>query len=102
MILLLEPVADLRTRYSRFQVSKVGIQPVAAGVTFARLQDLDLLAAREPVCERDHNSIDLGAAATVTHLGVNRIGKVERRGAKREVYDMTLRREHIDPIVKSH
>jgi len=100
IILLLEPVTDFPARVSRFQVSKVGIQPVSAGVAFPRRQDLDLLAARESLCKRYHNAIDLGAAATVTYFGVNRIGKVERRGASREVYDVTLRREQIDLIVE--
>src|SRR5262245_5594229 len=101
MILLLEPATYLRACRGRFQISKTGIQPVAARMPFPRRQNLDLLAAREGLRKRDHNPINLGTAAPVTYLGVNRIGKVERRGISREVYDMTLRRDHVDPMVES-
>jgi hypothetical protein len=47
MILLLEPATDLRTRGSRFQITEIGIQSIAARVTFPRREDLDLLPARE-------------------------------------------------------
>ena len=43
MILLFEPATDLRSRRGRFQISEVGIQPIAAGVAVPRRQDLDLL-----------------------------------------------------------
>ncbi len=101
MILLLEPATDLRSRRGRFQISKIGIQPVATRMAVPRRQDLYLLAANERLRKRDHHPIDLGAAAAVTHLRVNRIGKVERRRVSREIDDMTLRREHVDPIVES-
>ena len=68
MILLFEPATDLGSRRGGLQISQVGIQPVAAGVAFPRRQDLDLLAAREGRRKRDDNTIDLGAAAAVTHL----------------------------------
>src|SRR5688572_6372832 len=101
MILLLEPATDLRARRGRFQISKIGIQPVATRMTFPRCQNLYLLAANERLRKRDHNPVNLGAAAAVTHLGVNRIRKVERRRLRRKVYYITLRREHVDPIVES-
>src|SRR5262245_988899 len=101
MILLFEPAADLRSRRRSFQISKVRIQPIAAGVAIPRRQDLDLLAAHEGLRKRNHRPIDLGAAAAVTYLRMDRIGKVERRGVSRKVDDMTLRREHIGPIVES-
>ena len=101
MILLLEPATDLCARRGGFQVSKVRIQPIAARVAFSRRQDLDLLAAREDLCKRDHNPINLGTTAPVTHVGMNCISKVQRRGIGREVYYMTLRSEHVYPIVES-
>src|SRR5215472_13308595 len=57
MILLLEPATYLRARRGRFQISKAGIQPVAARVAVSRRQDLGLLAAREGLRKRDHNPI---------------------------------------------
>src|SRR5512135_1331404 len=101
MILLLEPATHLRARRGAFEVPEARIQPVAARVALPRRQDLDLLAAREGFRKRDHNPVDLGAAAAVPHLGMNRISEVERRSLGREIDDMTLRREHVDPIVES-
>src|SRR5262245_56945717 len=47
MVLLLEPATYLRARRGCFQISKAGIQPVAARMAVACRQDLDLLSARE-------------------------------------------------------
>ena len=44
--------------------------------------------------------VDLGATAAVTDIGVNGIGKVDRRAAVGKLDDIALRRENVDMILK--
>lgn len=69
-------------------------------MTIPRREDIDLLTAGERLRQWRHRPIDLGTPATVPHVGVNRVGEVDGRGADREVNDMATRGEHIDPLVK--
>ena len=50
--------------------------------------------------ERGHRTVDLGADAVVAHLGMNGIGKVERRGAGTKRHDLALGRKDKNLLVK--
>ena len=50
--------------------------------------------------ERGHRTVDLSADAVVAHLGVNGIGKVERRGAGTKRHDLALGRKDEDLLIE--
>ena len=50
--------------------------------------------------ERRDRTVDLSADAVVAHLGVNGIGKVERRGAGTKRHDLALGRKDKDLLVE--
>ena len=52
------------------------------------------------MCERRHRTVDLGAHAVVADLGVDSIGKVERRGAGTKRHDLALGRKDKDLLVE--
>ena len=53
---------------------------------------------RERLIQRHDPAVDLGAAAAVPELGVHVVGKIERRGAARQVDDFAARRQRVDAI----
>ena len=57
-------------------------------------QDLDDVARAQLVGQRHDLSVDLGAHATVSDVGVDLVGEVERRGARSQGLDLALGREH--------
>ena len=50
--------------------------------------------------ERGHRTVDLSADAVVSHLGVNGVGKVERRGAGTKRHDLALGRKDKDLLIE--
>ena len=50
--------------------------------------------------ERGHRTVDLSADTVVAHLGVNGVGKVERRGAGTKRHDLALGREDKNFLVE--
>ena len=48
----------------------------------------------------DDLAVDLGAAAAVAEVGVQRVGEIHRRRAGRQVDHLALRREHVDGVVE--
>ena len=50
--------------------------------------------------ERSHRTVDFGADAMVSHLGVNGIGKVERRGSGTKRHDLAFGREDKDLLIE--
>ena len=50
--------------------------------------------------ERSHRTVDFGADAMVSHLGVNGVGKVERRGAGTKRHDLALGRKDEDLLIE--
>ena len=50
--------------------------------------------------ERGHRTVDLSADAVVAHLGVNGVGKVERRGAGTKCHDLALGRKDEDLLIE--
>ena len=89
-VLLLEPLPDLlagvRGPDDREPVAR---RPVLG----LRRHDLDDVAVLQAIVERHQPVVDLGADRPVTDVGVDPIGEVERRGTRRQVLDVALRRE---------
>ena len=52
------------------------------------------------MCERGHRTVNLGADAVVSHLGVNGVGKIERRGAGTKRHDLALGRKDEDLLIE--
>ena len=50
--------------------------------------------------ERGHRTVDLSADAMVAHLGVNGVGKVERRGAGTKRHDLALGRKDENLLIE--
>src|SRR5204863_520173 len=61
-------------------------------------EDLHEVAALQPVVERDDPAVDLRADHTVADVGVNRVGEVDRRRARRQYLHLALRREDVDLV----
>src|SRR5579862_1655346 len=76
----IEPVLDLVARTRRLDDG----QPVAAGLVSRLRDDFDDVTRMEFVTQRHHASVDLGPGATVSDLGVDRIGEVDRRRLARQ------------------
>ena len=76
------------------------VQPVPAGCALPGGQDLDLLAIAELVGQGHDAAIDLGAAATVSDIGVYGIGEIQWRRALRQIDNAALRRQCIDPLLE--
>src|SRR4030095_11639647 len=56
-------------------------EPIARRAAGLRRDDLDPLAVVEPEVERHHHAVDLGAAAAVAEISMERVREVDRRGA---------------------
>ncbi len=54
------------------------------------------MTAAQGLVERDDPTVDLGAPAAIANLGMDGIGKIQRRGTTGQIYDLRLRREYID------
>ena len=96
--LQLEPVNDLGPRPRGGDITKVGVQPVAARAAVLAGDDFHLLAGLQAVVERHDAPVDLGATAVVADLGVHTVGEVQRRGPFGQVDGVTVRGEYIDPV----
>src|SRR3546814_15638532 len=84
---LLEPRAHLRARTRAGEESVGRHQPVATRLGHLAGEDLDPVAALQPVVERPDPAVDLGTAAAMADVGIHVIGEVQRRGAARQVDD---------------
>ncbi|RMS15574.1 hypothetical protein ALP72_05645 [Pseudomonas coronafaciens pv. coronafaciens] len=96
--LQLEPVNDLGPRSGSGDVAQVGVQPVAARCAVFAGNNLDLLTGLQAVVERHDPPVDLRAPTVMADLGVNPIGKVQRRRPLGQVDGVPVRREDIDPV----
>ena len=79
-LVLVEPVLDLVARARALDEG----EPVAAGLVVLLRDDFDDVAGAQLGAQRHHAAVDLGAHAGVAHLGVDGVGKVDRRGIRRE------------------
>ena len=94
-----EPLADLVARAGALDEAALGVEPVARRAAGLGGDDLDALAAGERRVERHDVAVDPRAAAAVAEVGVQRVGEVDRRRARRQVDHPALRREHVDGVV---
>jgi len=93
-----EPMDDLRPRPRRGDVTQVRVQPIAARGAVLAGDDFDLFTGLQAVVERHDTPIDLGAPAVVADFGVHAVGKVQRRGALRQVDGVAVGGEDVDPV----
>ena len=82
------------------QVAEVVVQPVAAGVGFFLGEDFDTVAVFQRGGERDDLAVYFGAAAAVAELGVDVVGKVQRRRAFGQVNHAPLRRDGVNAVAE--
>ena len=96
-LLLFEPLLDLGPRLVGF----TDIQPVTAG-SLGRLGSNDLhdVAVFQRRIDVADPVVDLRPYQSVTHTGVDGIGKIDGGRACGQRYDLALRREHEDLIVE--
>src|SRR5512139_2245634 len=99
-VALTEPGAHLGARTVGGQVAERRIEPVAARRTFLDRDDLNALAVVEHGVERHHRTVDLGAAAAMTQIGVHGISEVHRRGTAVERHHPSLRSQHVDLVLE--
>ncbi|MNX50122.1 hypothetical protein D3C86_807400 [compost metagenome] len=60
--------------------------------------DLDCGAALQWFGQRCETAVDPAGYAAVADIGVHRVGKVDRRGAFRQLHDPAFWREHVDLV----
>ena len=65
-----------------------------------RGDDLDDVPVLEAIVERDKPVVHLRANGPMADIGMDAIGEVKRRGARRKVLDLALGREHKDLILE--
>ena len=95
--LSLVPLADLVARPRRSGEAK----PVARRPpTRLRRQDLDEVAVLQLVVKRHDAAVDLRADGLVPDVGVDGIGEVDRRRARRQRLHLALRREDVHLVVE--
>ncbi|MNQ51636.1 hypothetical protein D3C85_656240 [compost metagenome] len=97
-----EPGADLRARARADGVA--GAEPVARRPGRARRalgrDDFAGLAVFQLGIQGHHDAVDLGAAAAVAHVRVQVVGKIDGRGAHRQLQHARLRRHDEDAVVQ--
>ncbi len=96
----LEPGANLGAAPRRGEEALALDEPVAARLRLLAPDDLDHLAVREAVIERDDVAVDAGAAAAMAKLRVHVVREIDRRRAAWQVDDLALGRQRIDAVVK--
>ena len=92
-----EPLPDLvaraRGRRQRHPVARRAAAALGG-------QDLDEVAALQPVVQRHDAAVDLRADGAVADVGVHGVGEVDRRRVGRQHLDLALRREDVDLVVE--
>ena len=82
-VLFTEPGVDLRTPTTGGYVAKVRIQPVAAWVWLFLGDNFNLIAHLQLVGKRYDAPTNFRANASMPHIAMNMVSKIERRGARR-------------------
>src|SRR5690606_26764822 len=99
-VLPAEPVPDLARRALGLDIAKLRVEPIAAGPTALRGEDLDAVADLQGVIERHQLPVDLRAAAAVADVGMDVVSEVDGRGAGGQVDNVAARGEHIHPVAQ--
>ena len=97
--LRIEPGAHLGARSRAGQVAEFGVQPIERRAALLDGDDLDRLAIGQRRVQRHHGAVDARAAAAVAEVGVQHVGKVDRRRAGGQLDHGGLRREDVDAFV---
>ena len=71
-------------------------EPIARRRVALLRDDLDHIAIRQRVPQRNHLAVHLRAGALMPHFSVDGVGKINRRGAARQHDDAALRGERIN------
>src|SRR5579871_1271507 len=87
-----QPMLDFVSRARRLNYA----QPVAAWRVSRLSENFDDVSAMQFMAQRHHASVDFGADARMTNLGMNGIGKINRRRISRQNDYFALRRKGID------
>ena len=82
-VLFTEPGVDLRTPTTGGYVAKVRVQPVAAWVWLFLGDNFNLIAHLQLVGKRYNAPTNFRANASMPHIAMNVVSKIERRGARR-------------------
>ena len=62
--------------------------------------DFNLIAHLQLVGKRHDAAANFRPDAAVPHVAVDVVGEVQRRGARRQVHHVALRRKDVDPVVE--
>ncbi len=93
-LVFVEPVLDLVAGARALDEG----EPVAARLVILLGDDFDDVAGAQLGAQGHHAAVDLGAHAGVAHLGVNGVGKIDRRGVGRNHHHLPLGREGVDLV----
>ncbi len=88
----IDPLANLAARARGVNER----EPVARRLVALLRDDLDDVAVRERVAQRNHRAIHFRAHALMAHFGVHRVGEIDRSGAARQDDDAALGRECVN------
>ena len=99
-IQLSEPGRHLGPRPAGAQEARIGVHPVAARVRLLLGDHLHLIAGLQRVGKGHNAAIHLGPDAAVADHAVDVIGEIERGGPRRQVDDVPLGGEYIDPVLE--
>ena len=97
---LTKPGSDLGATAVCSQIAQLRVQPVTARLRLAAGNDLDLVAVLYPVCQGNDAAVYLGAATSMSNLRMHVVGEVQRRGASRQVYNVTFRTDGVDTVLE--
>src|SRR5262249_35247032 len=87
----IEPVLDLVARPRRFGIA----EPVTAGVVSGLGNDFYDVAVAQLGAKRHHASVDLGAGAGMSYLGVDGICEIDGTGITRQDHDFAFGTERV-------
>ena len=98
--LAVEPLPHLMAGTRTAHQSECRVEPVAARPAALGADDLHALSVGKPRIEGHHLAVHTRAATAVSDIGVQRIGKIDRRRPGRQVNHATLRRQNINGVIE--
>ena len=98
MVFAPEPLAYLGACPCPANKAQARIEPVTAGPRVFPGQDFNPVAGVQLVGQWNNSAIHLCTLATVTHFGVNVIGKIQHGRAKGQVDDLAGRCQYINTV----
>src|SRR5690606_18725716 len=98
LILLAKPLLHLGAGAGGVQITGGGGEPVAARGFLLAGDDLDLIRGVQNGAKGRDPAVDLATPATVADLGVDTVGKIQRRRYRRQVHHVALRGKDVDAV----